>query len=113
MEKFTGALASLPEAVQMVLSWRSAAPSSLPRPPRRRGGYSTRGPLPSSLCPGASVPVLTPPSTLPLPHRAVPRLGEPLPSRLWGKLPTLPHVRAHTWMGLLGETWDPSPGQDW
>lgn len=88
MEKFARALASLSEDVQMVLDLRRGAgelgsPSSLPRPPRRRGWGAAPhgGPLPSSLCPGASSPILTPPR-LSLPHRAVPRLGEPLPAPL-------------------------------
>ncbi|KAF4016794.1 hypothetical protein G4228_008465 [Cervus hanglu yarkandensis] len=65
MEKFDGALASL--HIQMVLDLRQGAgelgrPSSLPRPPGRRGwGAAPRGgpplhPLPSSLFPGRPVP---------------------------------------------------------
>ena len=92
MEKFDGALASLPEHMQMVLDLHQGAgelghPSSLPRPPGRRGwDAAPRGgpplhPLPSSLCPGVSSPFLTPPR-LSLPHRAVLCLGEPLPAPL-------------------------------
>ena len=89
MGKFAGALASLLEPVQMVLDLRQGAgelgrPSSFPRPPRRRGWGAAPcgGPLPSSLCPGVSSPILTTPPRLSLPHRAVPRLGEPLPAPL-------------------------------
>lgn len=76
MEKFARALASLLEHVQMVLDLRQGAgelghPSSFPRPPGRRGwGAATcGGPLPSSLCPGVSSPILT-----------LPRHGSPSPT---------------------------------
>ena len=79
MEKFDGALASLPEHMQMVLDLHQGAgepghPSSLPRPPGRRGwDAAPRGGAPSP--PAPQLPLSRgvqslpdPPTTLPPPQ---------------------------------------------